>query len=142
MSGSGATALQDNLQKDINANATLLGKITARALYDSITGKNQVSDRPLGRGLAGLRVSSVDQHRAGGAEAGSAPELRAMQTKDVPEHPQQRSLRVPVVNLHSGAVDKKFHGPQDRRDPGEPSSPDVGDSRAYAASACTKVAGS
>ena len=43
VTGPGATALQANLQKDINAVPTLVGKITARASYDSLTGMNQVS---------------------------------------------------------------------------------------------------
>jgi hypothetical protein len=32
-----------------------------------------------------------------------------MQTEDVPEHPQQRGLRVPVVNLDLSAVHDKLH---------------------------------
>ena len=71
--------------------------------------RHPLSDRPLGRGLARLRVAPVDQHRARRAEAGPAPELRAVQAEDVPEHPQQRGLRVPVVDLDLGAVDDKLH---------------------------------
>lgn len=42
-SGAGATALQANLQKDINANTGLSGKVAVRASYDSLTQQNQVS---------------------------------------------------------------------------------------------------
>ncbi len=53
----------------------------------SLDGGDGLPDRPLGRCLTRLLVVSVDEYRAGRAEAGSAAELRAMQTKDVPEHP-------------------------------------------------------
>jgi hypothetical protein len=82
----------------------------------SLDRRDGLAHRSLGRGLAGLHVAAVDQHRAGRAEPISAAELRAMQTKDVPEHPQQRGLGVPVVNLDFGAVDDKLHlGPPSTR---------------------------
>src|SRR5207248_55608 len=59
--------------------------------------------------LAGLDVRAVNQHGACRAEASAAAELRAAQTEHVPEHPQQRGLRVPVGNLDLGAVDDKLH---------------------------------
>src|SRR6202008_2099924 len=64
-------------------------------------------------GLTRLRVPAVDEHRARGTEAGAAAELRAVKPEDVPEHPQQRGLRVPVVDLDAGAVDDELHlGPR------------------------------
>ena len=54
--------------------------------------------------MAGLRVAPVDQHGARRSEPGPAPELRAVQTEDVAEHPQQWGLRVSVVDLDIGAV--------------------------------------
>ena len=78
----------------------------ARGPFDR---RNGLSHRSLGHGLAGLRVASVDQHGARRAEPGSAAELRAVQTEDVPEHPQQRGLLVAVVNLDLAAVDDKLH---------------------------------
>jgi hypothetical protein len=66
-------------------------------------------DGAVGGGLARLRVASVDQHRARCAETGSASELRAVQADDVSENPQQRGLRVPVVDLDIGAVHDKLH---------------------------------
>ena len=71
--------------------------------------RHRLADRTLGRGLARLHVAPVDQHRARRAEAGAAAELRAVQAEDVPEHPQQRGLRVPVVDLDLGAVDDELH---------------------------------
>ena len=71
--------------------------------------RDGLPDRPLGGGLTRLRVPAVDQDRARRAEAGSTAELRPVQTKHVSDHPQQRGLRVPVVNLDLGVVDDKLH---------------------------------
>jgi hypothetical protein len=55
----------------------------------------------------------VEQHGAGRAEAGTAAELRATQTKDVSDDPEQRGLRLSVVNLDLSAVHDKLHmGPR------------------------------
>jgi len=59
--------------------------------------------------MAGLRVAPVDQHGARRSEPGPAPELRAVQTEDVAEHPQQWGLRVSVVDLDIGAVHDKLN---------------------------------
>ena len=102
-----------------------------------------LADRPLGRRLAGLCVAPVDQHRARRAEAGAAAELRAVQTEDVPEHPQQRVFACRSSTSTSAPLTTSFielsldrsrrallHGRRVRPGTGRGSSPDGGDSRA------------
>jgi len=76
---------------DVRERAVPLPDGTADGVDDraggSLDRRHDLSDRPLDRRLAGLRVAPVDQHRARRAEAGSAAELRPVQTDDVAEHP-------------------------------------------------------
>jgi hypothetical protein len=89
----------------------------AELLRGALDRRDRLGDRPLGRGLARLRVAPVDQHHARSAEPGPAPELSPAQTDDVPEHPQQWGLRVTVVNLELSAVHDKLHLDLPRAEP-------------------------
>src|SRR4051812_4491625 len=75
----------------------------------TLDGRHYLANRLVGRGLAGLRVLPVEQHRAGRAEAGAAAELRALHPERLAEYPQQRCLPVPVVNFDLGTVDDELH---------------------------------
>jgi hypothetical protein len=70
---------------------------------------DRLANSSLSRDLAGLLISPVDKHCAGGTKSGAASEFRASLSQNVTQHPQQRGLRVAICDPQPHAIDVELH---------------------------------